>query len=205
MIRVALVRHGETEWNGARRLQGRRDIALSETGAGQARHLGPVISAVAPQFVVTSALRRTVETARAMCLEPDLRDARLDEASLGTWEGEYSEDIRAHTPELYARWRAGTFTPPGGETFADLGRRVREGFFSAVDACAAAGANSLAIVTHGGPVRALLSAVVGLDPVRAVHTHPAGLSLLDVDPSDRSVKLRLYNYSPSVLVPDPAD
>ncbi|HLS32829.1 MAG TPA: histidine phosphatase family protein, partial [Brevibacterium sp.] len=95
--------------------------------------------------------------------------------------------------------------PPGGEPFAHLTRRVVESLFAATAACAAAGGDALVIVAHGGPVRALLAELVGLDPARAVHSHPAALSLIDADPVSRDVMLRLYNYSPAVLDPDPAD
>lgn len=205
MIRVALVRHGETAWNGERRLQGRQDIALSSTGLEQARGLSSAIDAVGPDRVVVSGLRRTAETARVWGREPDAYDSGLDEAHLGEWEGRYSADLRAHDPAGYAAWRSGLVTPPGGESFAQLTRRVVESLFAATADCAAAGGDALVVVTHGGPVRALLAELVGLDPARAVHSHPAGLSLLDADPVSREVKLRLYNYSSAVLEPDPAD
>lgn len=204
MIRVALVRHGETAWNGERRLQGRRDIALSSVGVAQARGLMAALRAMDPDRVVVSGLLRTAETARAMGFPPDACDSRLDEASLGEWEGRYSADVRAADPEAYRAWRAGLLRPPGGESFDELTKRVVAGFFGAVADCAEVGGQTLMVVTHGGPVRALLAAVVGLDPARAIHSHPAGLTLLDVD-VERTVKLRLYNFSPSVLVPDPAD
>lgn len=205
MIRVALIRHGETAWNGERRLQGQKDIALSAAGRGQARSLTAAIEAVAPDRVVVSGLRRTAETAQELGLEPDAYDDRLDEASLGEWEGRYSADIRADCPDGYAAWRAGRLTPPGGESFEQLTQRVTAGLFGAAADCAGAGGEALVIVTHGGPVRAMLAELVGLDPARVIHSHPAGLSLLDVDPHTQDVKLRLYNYSPVVLDPDPAD
>lgn len=205
MIRVALIRHGETAWNGERRLQGRKDIALSAVGMEQARGLASAIEAVGPDRVVVSGLRRTAETARALGLEPDACDSRLDEAHLGEWEGRYSADIRAHDPDGYAAWRSGRLTPPGGESFEQLTRRVTAGLFGAAADCAAASREALVIVTHGGPVRAMLADLVGLDPARAIHSHPAGLSLLDVDPQTQDVKLRLYNYSPVALDLDPAD
>lgn len=205
MIRVALIRHGETAWNGERRLQGQEDIALSAVGRGQARSLTAAIEAMAPDRVVVSGLRRTAETAQELGLEPDAHDCRLDEASLGEWEGRYSADLREESPEEYAAWRAGRLTPPGGESFEQLTHRVTAGLFAAVADCARAGEEALVIVTHGGPVRAMLADLVGLDPARAIHSHPAGLSLLDVDPRAQDVKLRLYNYSPVVLEPDPAD
>src|SRR5690625_4457169 len=154
---------------------------------------------------VCGGLRRTAETASVWGREPDAYDSGLDEAHLGEWEGRYSADIRAHDPAGYAAWRSGLVTPPGGESFAQLTRRVVESLTAATADCAAAGGDALVVVTHGGPVRALLAELVGLDPARAVHSHPAGLSLLDADPVSREVKLRLYNCSSAVLEPDPAD
>jgi probable phosphoglycerate mutase len=82
-----------------------------------------------------------------------------------------------------------------------------------------AGARTLLVVTHGGPIRALLREVVGLDPRSAVPSHPASLTVLDVEGGsdalrvghgqtvrgDGAVRLRLYNYSPALSRQDPSD
>lgn len=210
MIRLLLVRHGETAWNGEGRLQGRLDIALSETGGEQARTLIPALDSFSPSLVITSALRRTQETAAAMGQAVSRYDARLDEACLGSWEGKYSAQVREGAPEDYLAWRAGLLRPPGGESFEELTERMVEGVHAAVQEAAAGGHRCVLVVTHGGPVRALLQRVVGLDPALTVPAHPASLSVLEVDPerpfTDRGAcRLRLFNHAPSALEAEPAD
>lgn len=210
MIRLLLMRHGETAWNGEGRLQGRLDIALSERGREQARALAPVISSYAPGRVVTSSLRRTQETAEALGLRVDRTDPHLDEAHLGLWEGSYSAQLRAESPHEYQEWRAGLLRPPGGESFEELTARVLEGVTRAVRETAADGHASVLVLTHGGPVRALLQRVVGLDPALTVPAHPASLSILEVDEHQPlgqrgACRLRLFNHAPSAPDAEPAD
>lgn len=219
MIRILLVRHGETDWNGARRLQGQRDIALSQTGRAQVAALRGTIADAAPERVVVSGLCRARETAEVLGLTVHRADRRFNEAHLGDWEGRSSADIRAEDPQCYADWRAGLHRPPGAEGFEDLTSRVLEGMRTVVDEAQDSGARTLLIVTHGGPIRALLRAVVGLDPRSAVPSHPASLTVLDVEGgagalpagpdvvahTDGSVRLRLYNYSPALSRLDPSD
>lgn len=210
MITLLLVRHGETEWNGAGRLQGRLDIALSPTGREQALTLRPALDAYAPSLVITSALRRTQETAAALGQSVSRHDARLDEAHLGGWEGEHSAQLRAQFAEEYSAWRGGRLRPPGGESFEELTERVVAGVEAAVREAGDRARRCVLVVTHGGPVRALLQRVVGLDPALTVPSHPASLSVLEVD-EDRpftergACRLRLFNHAPSAPFGDPPD
>lgn len=210
MIRLLLVRHGETVWNGAGRLQGRLDISLSDPGREQARALIPALDPYAPELVVTSSLRRTQQTAAALGLTAFRTDERLDEAHLGDWEGEYSAQIRERSPEDYRDWRGGRLRPPGGESFEEITARVVEGVTGAVGEAAADGRGSVLVLTHGGPIRALLHHAVGLDPAFTVPSHPASLTVLDVDecrgPLERGAcRLRLFNLAPSAPHAEPAD
>lgn len=199
-MRVILIRHGETEWNQARRLQGQVDIPLSPAGRDQVSLLRPLLRHLAPTFVVTSGLSRTADTADVLGLQVDCTEPRLNEAHLGEWEGVSSAALKAAGPE-YVAWRAGGFDPPGSETHEIFRARIREGFDAVV--AGAATHSTVAVITHGGVVRGLLAQLVGLDPVRAVPSHPASVTLLDVDGDE--VKLRLYNYAGDLPLGDPAD
>ena len=199
-MRVILIRHGETEWNQARRLQGQVDIPLSPAGKGQVALLRPLIQHLAPTHVVISALSRAADTADVLGLQVNGTEPRLNEAHLGEWEGVSSAELKAAGPE-YAAWRAGRFDPPGAEPHEIFRTRIREGFDAVV--AGAASHDTVAIITHGGVVRGLLAQLVGLDPARAVPSHPASVTLLDVNGDE--VKLRLYNYAGDLPLGDPAD
>ena len=210
-MQVLLVRHGETEWNGARRLQGQHDVSLSTDGRSQVAALRPAVEYLNPEYVVASGLRRAQETSEILGRTDFVVDDRLNEAYLGTWEGQYSDHIRRIHEHEYGEWRAGRFTPPGAETFSALADRVVVGVNDAVTRAVHSGASTVMVVFHGGAIRALLQAVIGLEPDRTVPSHPASLSVLDIDPAAQnlhepgSAKLRLYNYSPAFSPLDPPD
>lgn len=211
MMRLILVRHGETAWNEERRLQGQQDIGLSDVGRQQVSALAETVGYLAPEYVVTSGLRRTRETAQTLGVRADAHDPRLNEAYLAGWEGRYSARIKEEDHGVYAAWRAGRFHPPGAESFGELTDRVITGIDDAVRKAKAEGHGQLMAVVHGGPIRAFLTAAVGLDPARTVPSHPASLSIVDVDTGAASLtepgaaKLRLFNYSPAMSPLDPAD
>jgi len=164
--RLFLIRHGETDWNVAGRLQGRRDVPLNALGREQAAQVGRVLlqlaGSVSALTFVSSPLSRAVETMRIIRTTLDLptaafaTDPRLAEISFGRWEGQT-------WPELRRRDRAGVlrrdadlwdFAPPGGESYRQLSERV---------AAALSGiSGDAAIVTHGGVIRALLHVHTGM-------------------------------------------
>lgn len=167
MRRLFLVRHGETDWNIAGRLQGRRDIALNALGRAQAAEVGRVLSqmvggSVGRLHYVSSPLSRAVETMRILRTTLDLpvadfaHDEDLRELSFGRWEGHTWPQLRRrYEHDVVARdkdpWH---FAPPGGESYAELMAR----------ACAAVDrlAMDAVVVTHGGVIRALLHAKAGM-------------------------------------------
>lgn len=111
MIRLFFIRHGETDWNRQRKLQGHTDIPLNPRGVLQAEGLRPVMQALAPDFVYSSDLARARETAegslpgRRLVLTPELR-----EINLGLAEGGTREEIQErHTQALWDRWADGAW------------------------------------------------------------------------------------------------
>lgn len=200
MKRLLLVRHGESEWNAVRRLQGQADIGLSEKGEAQARALAPVIAQLAPDLAITSDLRRARHTAEllgypdARC-EPDLR-----EVNVGDWTGQEIARITADQPEEYRGWRAGTFAPPGGENWADFcARTVR------ATEDAAKSADRLLVICHGGVIRALLQTLLDLSPRRIIPVGPASLTVLAQKPGESVMRLEVFNYAPAGPILDAPD
>jgi broad specificity phosphatase PhoE len=85
--RLLLVRHGESEWNAVRRLQGQADIGLSPKGEAQALALAPIIAQLAPDRVITSDLRRARRTADLLGYPNATSEAGLREVDVGEWTG----------------------------------------------------------------------------------------------------------------------
>lgn len=194
MTLLLLVRHGETEWNRARKLQGQQDIPLSARGTQQAVALAEMVASFAPDSVVTSDLARTQQTATALGYSAPKTDPQWREADLGSWTGAAIDVLRKTTPNLYTAWRNGTFTPEGAEPFSILRKRV----VTATKTLGTSGKTVL-VVTHGGPIRALCAELLCLPPPRVVPVSPGSLTVLllphgAANPND--AKLHTFNWRP---------
>lgn len=177
MRRIVLVRHGESLWNAERRLQGQADIELSDDGRRQSEELRPLIRALGPEVSVTSDLRRASETAAILGFGSAQHDRRWRELTLGDWTGRRIADIRASDGERFSAWRTGAYTPPEAEPYAELERRVGE----ALRALAGSAGDTALVVTHGGPIRATVASLLGVDPGALLPVRPASLTILDLD------------------------
>lgn len=209
MTVLLLVRHGETEWNQRRLLQGDHDVPLSDVGRAQVRTLAPVVARLRPDHAICSPLSRTRETA-ALLGHPDAApDERWQEAHLGRWTGRSSIELRALHPADYLAWRAGRHTPPDGESFDAVADRVAAALDSSLDPGTGQDGTVL-VVTHGGPVRAVCRELVGLDPASVVPVAPASLTIFDVN-GERpgggrwTARLRAYNVTGADSTEDPPD
>ena len=153
--RIVVWRHGRTEWNVLRRVQGQTDIPLDEVGVEQAREGGARLASLAPHRIVSSDMSRASETAAALAGFTGLpveRDARFRERSFGEREGLTLAESWERFPVHMARWAAGEEPHiPGSETSAEAASR----FVSAVqDYLVELQANqTLVIVSHGGVSR----------------------------------------------------
>jgi broad specificity phosphatase PhoE len=169
------IRHGETDWNVAGRLQGSRDTPLNAVGRRQAAACADILRDLlardgrAPgDFAhVASPLMRARETAEIMRAALDLApgdyrvDARLCEIRFGEWEGLTLREVRARSPQALAererdKW---DFVPPGGESYAQVAVRMRAWY--------AALAGDAVVVAHGGTARALIAVLGVASPARA--------------------------------------
>lgn len=195
-MRLLLVRHGESVWNAGRVLQGQADIPLSDVGRAQADALAPVITGLQPDSVLTSDLSRARETASRLGY-PDASVAPgLREIDVGTWQGRAIADLMSEDPEGYAGWRAGTYQPPGGESWSAFSARTGAAIRSALRE--RSGRTVLA-VCHGGVIRALLHRCLGLAPRQILPVAPASLTALRLNGTLDTARLEIFNYRPGSL------
>jgi broad specificity phosphatase PhoE len=142
---LLLVRHGRTDANAQGLLLGRADPHLSDEGRLQAAALATVIPPGAR--VIASPLLRTMETAEAFGLPVEI-DERWIELDYGELDGTPLIDV---PPDLWRAWRADlTFAPPGGESLAELGVRVRAACADLVDE---ARQRDVVVVSHVSPIK----------------------------------------------------
>ena len=193
-MRVLLVRHGQSEWNASRRLQGQADIDLSDRGRRQADSLRPVIDAIGPCRAIASDLKRVRETASRIGAPDASFTADLREVDVGDWTGQPIADLVAQDAEAYAGWRAGTHTPPSGESWPYFVARV-----SGAIECqkAQAPCANLLVVCHGGVIRALLQYYLHLRPAQIIPAGPASLTAIRLaNGTGAPARLELFNYRP---------
>lgn len=106
ITRFCLVRHGETDWNAARRLQGHTDIDLNATGVAQAKQMARALKKINLQFdvLITSDLQRAANTAQAIeeLFEISaIRNTSLRERHLGALQGLTTDEAPIREPELW--------------------------------------------------------------------------------------------------------
>ena len=151
---IYLIRHGQTEWNAQRRMQGRSDSPLSEKGIRMTERLAQKVP-FADQ-IYASPLGRTLHTARLLFPRLEIRtDDRLREIDLGTWEGRLQADLDRDDPEQHAHfWNAPhLFQPSEGERFQDVEARSVECLH---DLAAKHAGETIALVSHTTVIRSLL-------------------------------------------------
>lgn len=181
---ILLVRHGQTEWNRARRYQGWSDSPLTPEGMAQAEALGRRLRAfpeAAEAGIVASPIGRARRTAEiiAECLDrsgPIRLDDRLREISIGSWDGMNRREITVRAPELFTgedgRWEW-YFRTPDGETYDAFAGRIAAWL-------AEQGPPPLIVVAHGIVTRVLRGLYAGL---------PRGEALRLAVPQDRIFRL----------------
>jgi 2,3-bisphosphoglycerate-dependent phosphoglycerate mutase len=164
--RLWLVRHGQSRWNVAGRIQGQayRAGSLTSTGRAQAEQAAGQLAADAPDAVVivASDLARTAETAAIIAGRLGLPlefDRGLREQNLGVLEGAGSVETGGQTDVIDQFWDEPYRIPPGGESVAQMYDRVHR---TLRRLAAGRPGGELIVVTHGGPVR--VATVASLPP-----------------------------------------
>jgi alpha-ribazole phosphatase len=165
-MRLILVRHGETDWNAAKRFQGQADIPLNRTGQRQAAAVARMLRHDTVQAIISSDLRRAQETARVIAAPLQLTinpDSRWREMAFGDWEGLTYDVLQHRHPKRLVAWYDDPLqmAPPNGETLIHVANRVRTAWH---DLRATYANQTVVLVAHGGPLRILLCLALGLPP-----------------------------------------
>ena len=159
-MRLVLIRHGPTEWNAEKRLQGRTDIPLSADGEADVRRWS-LPADLAEMRWFTSPLMRARRTAELLGVAAEPATAAI-EMDFGTWEGRRLADLRAEDPAAVAanEARGLDFRPPGGESPRDVQSRIA-GWLADLADDPVASRRGTGVVTHKGVTRAALSLATG--------------------------------------------
>jgi probable phosphoglycerate mutase len=165
MVTLLLVRHGEAEGNREDRFIGQLDVPLTAEGHRQAGALARRLEGIPLAKVVSSDLRRCLETVAPSAASRGLQveaDPRLREIANGEWGGMLGTEIAAGWPDLFRRYRAGEDVHrPGGERWADVAARVVE----SLQSLAADPGATVLVGSHAGPIAAAARWAAGLPAV----------------------------------------
>jgi len=164
--RVILLRHGQTDYNVDGRMQGHLESHLTPKGHEQAAAAAPVLAELAPDRLISSDLRRAVDTAEvvaAACGLPVKFDARLRETHLGHWQGRTVAEIDRDYPGAIAEWRSDpAWAPPGGESRIAVVARSRPVVDELEAEFADARSETVLLVAHGGMIAGLVTGLMEL-------------------------------------------
>ncbi len=184
MLTIHIIRHGETDWNRARRFQGQTDVPLNQTGMMQARLVADVLRNEPLQAVVSSDLVRALDTAQVIAERHGLqvqKDTGLREMSFGEWEGLSHDDLRSGKwADLFSRYRKDSLAhrPPGAEHPDEALQRVRQSLQRILTHRVE---GTVVLVAHGGSCRLLICAAIGApaDCARHIRLDNASISTLE--------------------------
>jgi alpha-ribazole phosphatase len=193
MIRVYLVRHGQTLWNAEGRYQGRIDSALSPLGRSQAARLARALAAAPFAAVYSSPLVRAWDTALVIAASHRLSVVpveELREIALGAWEGLTEEEITRRFGDVVARRRRDPerVVPEGGESLAQVqarAMRAMEGILARHDD------GTIAVVAHGAVNKMILLSALNapLSSYWRIRQDNAGISIVDVIGAHKAVRV----------------
>jgi glucosyl-3-phosphoglycerate phosphatase len=213
--RLVMLRHGQTEYNAGSRMQGQLDTELSDLGREQAAAAAEVLAKRQPALIVSSDLRRALDTAVALGERsglPVLVDMRLRETHLGDWQGLTHLEVDASAPGARLAWRDNArWAPHGGESRVDVAARSMPLVAELIAAQSEWGVDEperpVVLVAHGGLIAALTAALLGL-PVdswptlggmgNASWVQLSGHSGTNAAPEDIRWRLDVWNASAQV-------
>jgi broad specificity phosphatase PhoE len=182
---LILVRHGRTAANAQGLLQGRLDLPLDDVGRWQAERIAE--SLVGVSRVVSSPLRRAVETAQCLGLTVELDEAFL-ELDYGTLDGLPVNEVGV---DIWERWRTDLdFVPAGGESLTALAERVAP---ACIRLLAEAADCDIVVVSHVSPIKAALTWALGVGAAAGWRSHLDQASITRISSGPRGPVLRTFN------------
>ena len=183
-MKLYIIRHGQTDWNIAKKIQGRQDIPLNERGRYQAGCLKKAMEDRPVTAVFSSPQIRAMETAKAVASSSGsvvipVKD--LMEINYGSWEGKTEEELLQEDRALYEAWwsHPAETAPPGGESISQVNERCQKAWKEIKPQLA----GDAAIVAHGGLLAHFMEQLLGNESVAAsTVAHNASITTIEYEP-----------------------
>lgn len=195
-MKIYITRHGETEWNKKRIIQGSMDSPLTEEGVRGAERLSVRLRETQFDFVITSPLYRAYRTAMIILKDrkiPIIKDDSLKEINCGIFEGFTFQEIWEKHPDLKSTLHSDplNFRYPGGESLNEFYDRVKNGFEEIIENYKD---KTILIVAHGGTIKGLTSYMIEkADSSSWFRNVVDNCSLTEIDYVDGQFRLINYN------------
>ena len=130
-MKVHLIRHGETDYNQQRRIQGHSPSVLSESGIAQAKAISNELSVDKPALIISSQMIRAVQTTKIIAENHNLEYITmpvLNSRDFGDISGFSYSELKEKHPEMFEKLKSNRdgFTPPNGESTEQIEARVRD-------------------------------------------------------------------------------
>lgn len=195
MVKLILVRHGETTWNKLGKYQGQSDVPLSETGVAQAEQLAAFFPAEHLDAIYSSDLQRAHLTAEKVAEHfglPIHEEKDLREMNFGVWEGHTFEEIAGRWQEAMENFfrRPDILKIPQGETFSELQARA-VARVEEIIAKHEGKAAHVAIFAHGAILRTLIAHFLHI-PLRyiwAIRQYNTAVNIVRIDDGQPTIEL----------------
>lgn len=197
MMRLILIRHGETDDNSQNRYCGFRDPSLNNKGIYQARCLAARLRDVGIDKVYSSDLNRAYETARII-FENQFIEKMVEfrEINFGIFEGLTHEEIIRRYPAIYRQWLDDlkSVKIPEGESLSDLNKRVKEKLSFILSQHRN---RTIALVAHGGPIKIILCHALryDLENFWQIEQESCALNIIDYSNGRLPVVVRMNDTS----------
>ncbi|MCI1959729.1 MAG: histidine phosphatase family protein [Clostridia bacterium] len=197
MIKLYLIRHGETDWNTTKRFQGWSDIELNKNGLKQAKLLGERFKKIKIDEIYSSPLKRAVKTAEPIAKANGIEvktNENFKEINFGKWEGmtrdEISEIYGSEFDDFIKAPETHTF--PGEISFDNVTKRLVKGLNEVLR-----GKNnmSIAIVSHGGIIRLMMKYLLDIREPWYNKTWVDNTSITYIEIGKNHNLLRVFNDS----------
>ncbi|MEA2641635.1 MAG: 2,3-bisphosphoglycerate-dependent phosphoglycerate mutase [Chloroflexota bacterium] len=208
MAYLALVRHGQSEWNQLGLWTGLTDVTLNDIGREEAARAAAGIGDVRFDVAFTSTLQRAQETLDVILTKlgqkdvPIIRDAALNERNYGDLTGKNKWAIREEFgEEQFLKWRRSWDYPiPNGESLKDVYERVVPYYTTHILPELAAGKNVI-VVAHGNSLRALVKYLEAIsdEMISALEIGTAEVYLYDVAPDGKIVDKQIRAVNTNVV------
>ena len=196
-MKLYIIRHGQTDWNIAKKIQGRQDIPLNERGHFQAQCLGKAMENRPITAVFSSPQIRAMETAIAVASPagvPVIPVRDLMEINYGVWEGKTEEELLRDDRALYEAWwsHPAETAPPEGESINQVNERCRQAWKEIKPQLT----GDAAIVAHGGLLAHFMEQLLGSESIAAsTVAHNASITTIEYEPeTERFVRVEFDDY-----------